>query len=462
MSEPSTNGLCRLTVRAPDKTLDLAVPANIPVADLLPVVLTHAGDQLEEAGLDHGGWILQRIGGEPLDVEETAASLDLRDGETLLLRPRTEALPAVRYDNLLEAVSATVRDLPHAWTPQVSQWLLRLLTAAALVGCMALLATSGAAAGDRTALATGAALLTLSGASAAARVLDDVAGGVLLGLFGAAFLVLCGLLLVGGHDSGHPARAAGAHLLAAGAAGSVGLVLATTVVAAYPVVFAAGAVVAMAAVGGGALMVALDVPFTRVAATVALAAVVFGSFVPGMSFSLAGLRLPPLPTNAEQLQEGIEPRSQADVRAGSAAVDHWMTGLYGAVGLVCGACLVGLSARPGVPGMLAATLLAALMALHARSLGTSWHRLAIALPAGLGMVLLVVETARRHGTDGQLVTAAGLLAAAALCATVSWTVPGRRLLPYWGRAGDLLQSVCALALLPTALWVLGVYHRLRG
>lgn len=62
MSEGSLNGLCRLTVRAPDKTLDLAVPADVPIADLLPVIAGHAGEDLSEHGLEHGGWVLQRLG----------------------------------------------------------------------------------------------------------------------------------------------------------------------------------------------------------------------------------------------------------------------------------------------------------------------------------------------------------------------------------------------------------------
>ncbi|MFE8950251.1 type VII secretion integral membrane protein EccD [Streptomyces sp. NPDC007856] len=460
MSESQVNGLCRLTVRAPDKTLDLTVPADIPIADLLPVIADHAGSHLAEEGLEHGGWALQRICGEPLDIEGTAASLELRDGETLLLRPQVETLPPVRYDSLLEAVSATVRDLPHPWTPQTSRWLLRLLTAAALIGCLVLLAASGAAPADRIALAAGAAMLALSGAGAAARILDDPPGGVLFAVLGAAFFALCGVLLVGGGQDGD--HGAGARLLAAGAAGSVGLVLASTAVAAYPAVFAAGGVFGGAAVLGGALMMALDVSFAQAAAAVALAAVVLGAFIPMMSFSLAGLRLPPLPTNPQQLQEGIEPRSEADVRVGGEAVDRWMTALYAAVGVVCAASLVVMAQRPRLPEVVAALLLALLLALHGRGLGTSWQRYALAVPAGLGTVLLVVEAALRHGGGGELLGAAVLLAAAALTAIVSWTVPGRRVLPHWGRAGDLLQSTAALALLPATLWVLDVYHRLRG
>ncbi|WEP00900.1 type VII secretion integral membrane protein EccD (plasmid) [Streptomyces sp. FXJ1.172] len=459
MSESPVNGLCRLTVRAPEKTLDLAVPSNIPIADLLPVIANHVGDNLAEEGLEHGGWALQRIGGEPLDIEGTAASLDLRDGETLLLRPQVAALPPVRYDSLVEAVSATVRDLPHAWTPKTSRWLLRLLTASALIGCLVLLTASGGAASDRVALSVGAALLTLSGAGAAARILDDAPGAVLLALLGAAYLALCGVLLVGGD---HSARGEGARLLAAGAAGTVGLVLASTAVAVYPAVFAASAVLGLAAVLGGALMLALDVSLPQAAAAVVLGAVVLGAFIPMMSFSLSGLRLPLLPTNPQQLQEGIEPRSEADISAGGAAVDQWMTALYAAVGVVCMACLAAMARRPHLPELVTALLLAVLLALHGRGLGTSWQRISLALPAGLGTVLLVVEAARRHGGGSALLGAAVLLALAAVTAVVSWTVPGRRVLPHWGRAGDLLQSAAALALLPSALWVLDIYHRLRA
>lgn len=463
MSESSMNGLCRLTVRAPEKTLDLAIPADVPIADLLPVIATHAGEDLAEQGLEHGGWSLQRIGGHPLDLEGTPASLELKEGETLLLRPRREELPPVRYDSLLEAVSAAVRALPHAWTPDVSRWVLRTLMGAALLGCLALLATSGGDASDRAVLAAGAALLALSGAGSAARVLDDRPGGVLLGLFGAAFLAVSGLLLTGGGRAGDgAARTVGAHLLAAGAAGAVGLVLATATVAGYPVVFAAAGVVSLAGVFGGCIMLGLDVSFGQAAAAVAAAVVLFGAFIPMMSFSLAGLRLPPLPTNPDQLQEGIEPRTESDVAAGAGAVDQWMTGLYGAVGLVCLICLAALAHRPGVAETITALLLAILLALHARNLGTSWQRIALALPAGLGTVLLAVELAHSHGTHGELLGTAALLAAAAGAGVVSWTVPGRRLLPYWGRAGDLLHSAAALALLPMTLWVLDVYQSLRG
>ncbi|MEU0949404.1 type VII secretion integral membrane protein EccD [Streptomyces canus] len=462
MSEGSVAGLCRLTIRAPDKVLDLAVPSDIPVADLLPVIVGYAGDDLDERGAEHGGWILQRVGEDPLDGESTAEGLQLRDGETLLLRLRTEALPPVRYDNLVDAVSTTIRDLPFAWTPAVSRWTLRIMATFALLSCLAVLALTGDPS-SRITLSLGAGLIVLAGAGAASRVLDDHPGGVLLGLLSAGFLSLSGVLLIGDPlATPRSHRLAGAELLAGSMAGAVGAVLGLVVVTVFAVVFAALAVVFSASALGGVLMLVLDAPFCDAAAGVAALVVIFGAFVPMMSFSLAGLRLPPLPTNAEQLQEGIEPHSSEDIAARARTTDHWMSGLYFAVGVVCCACLMGMARHADTPQMVTSGLLVSLLALHSRSMGTAWHRIALGVPAVLGVPLLVLEVADGHGPSGHLAAAAMLLLFAVLLAVISWTVPGRRLLPYWGRAGDLLQSATAIALLPAVLWALGLYQDLRA
>ncbi|MEU3186698.1 type VII secretion integral membrane protein EccD [Streptomyces sp. NPDC006923] len=462
MSEGSVAGLCRLTIRAPDKALDLAVPSDIPFSDLLPVIVSQAGDGLDEAGIEHGGWVLQRIGGEPLDGEGTPDSLELRDGEILLLRPGTEALPPVRYDNLVDAVSTTIRGLPFAWTATVSRWTLRLMMTGALLGCLAMLALPGDVA-SRGVLSAGAALLILAGAGAAARVLDDRPGGVLLGLVASGFLALCGVLVVGDPlSSPRTHREAGAQLLAGSAAGAIGAVLALTAVAAFAVVFTAAALLGLAGIVGGVLMLSLDTSFSNAAAGVAIAAVIFGAFVPMMSFSLSGLRLPPLPTNAEQLQEGIEPHSGDDIADRARATDHWMSGFYLAVGAICAVSMAGMARHPGAAQIVTSALLALLLVLHARNLGTSWQRLALTTPAALGLLTLVIAYATDRGQGARLPAAGVLLLVAALLAVMGWTVPGRRMLPHWGRAGDVLQSVTAVALFPTVLWTLGVYQALRA
>ena len=54
------------------------------------------------------------------------------------------------------------------------------------------------------------------------------------------------------------------------------------------------------------------------------------------------------------------------------------------------------------------------------------------------------------------------LLVAFLVVVASWTLPGRRVLPYWGRAGEIAHTLFAVALLPLSLWVAGLFGWLRG
>jgi type VII secretion integral membrane protein EccD len=119
MADSAAAGLCRLTVRAPEKVIDLAVPSDISVMDLLPTLVDHAGDGLAESGLEHGGWILQRLNGQRLEEESSLDSLGLKDGETVLLRPHTETIPEIRLDDLVDGIAGSMRDRPFGWTPVI-------------------------------------------------------------------------------------------------------------------------------------------------------------------------------------------------------------------------------------------------------------------------------------------------------------------------------------------------------
>ncbi len=459
MTQAPVGELCRLTVKAPEKVVDLAVPADVALADLLPVVVSHAGEDLEEAGIEHDGWVLQRMGGEPLDLEFTPASLNLLEGETLLLRPAGEALPPVRFDNIVDALSEVVGGLPHAWSPAFGRWVLRLSCTAALVVSIALTALPGDPS-SRAALLAGAALLSLALGSAAVRFMEDRTGGVVLGVLTTLALALLGAVLTSG--PAYEEAGLGHTLLAAGSTGAVGALIAYAALSSHPVVFAAVGTVHMSVVCAAAFMLLLDTTLFRASAAVCVLLVVFGAYVPALSFSLAGLRLPPLPTNARQLNEGTEPHTAEEVAERGRATEQWITGFLLATGIVCAGCLVALTADGGTPATVTSLLLILLLVLHSRNLGAAWQRLALVTPAVAGVLLLVPVHAMRSGRDAALTGALGLLVLAVCFCVLAWTLPGRRVIPHWGRAGDLLQSATAIALLPSACWVLGVYGRLRA
>ncbi|MEV5148198.1 type VII secretion integral membrane protein EccD [Streptomyces sp. NPDC052727] len=463
MTEKQTANLCRLTVRAPAKTIDLAVPADVPVADLLPTLISYGGVDLEEAGLEHEGWVLQRLGGPPLDPESTLDSLGMRDGEVLFLRARTDTLPEVHLDDLVDGISTALRQRPHGWSAEAGRRLLRGLSVAVLALGLVVLAVPGPPP-RLGALAAGlAGLLLVAGAASASRAVGDAGAGAALGLMVAPYFALAGWLLPGGALSGPDGDAVfGARLLAASAAAAGGAVLALAAVGLYAALFLGVAVIAMGGALGAVLILAGGLGPEQAASMVALAAVLFGGFVPSLSFRLAGMRMPPLPTNAQQLQEGIDPYPTNEVESRAILADGWMTAFYASAGLICLSCLAAMALRPGLPEVCTMMALSLLLLLHSRGIGNLWQRLALTAAGAWGGALLLLVAALGSGPGNRLLLAAGLLGLTASIAIASWTVPGRRLVPYWGRVAEVLHSAAALAMLPLTLWSMGVYGALRG
>ncbi|MEU5834899.1 type VII secretion integral membrane protein EccD [Streptomyces diacarni] len=463
MTDNQVAGLCRLTICAPAKSIDLAVPSDVPVVDLLPAVLGYSADNLAESGIDHGGWVLQRLGGEPMDEERTLDSYDLRDGETLYLRPRIDALPEVHLDDLVDGISTTMQDRPHGWSPRASARLLIGFAVTALLAGAVVLALPGGSTGLRALGAAAAGLLLIAGAGSASRAVGDAGAGAALGIMVGPYLALAGWLLPGGDMGGpHSHEVLGARLLAACAAGAGGAIVALAAVASFAALFLGLAVVMAFGTLAGALMVLTDLGPSNVASILALLAVLLGAFVPSLAFRMSGMRMPPLPTNADLLQEGIEPHPTSVVSARAVLADGWMSSLYGAVGAVCAVCLALLTHDGGLAEVITSVVLTLLLLLHGRGLGNVWQRLSLFAPGAGGLLMLVLFRAVTYSPDSRLLLVASLLAATAGIAIASWTVPGRRLVPYWGRAAEILHSATALALLPLALWVLGVYGALRG
>lgn len=449
-------GLCRLTVRGPETAFDLAVPGDVQLLDLLPTVVGYAGDDLYEDGLEHGGWVLQRLGEEPLDAENTPDALGLHDGDVVYLRPREEALPTVQFDDLVDSVASALRDRADSWRPDLSRKLLLASVLTLLATALVLLAMPGSTP-LRCAAAGVAALLLLLGAASASRAMADAVTGTALGAAALPFVALAGGLL--------PSAGAdllGARLLAGATAAIGASSLAVAVIGASAPFFLGTAVAAALVAEGGLIMVVFDQSLGRAAASIALTAVCLGAFAPAVAFRMSGLRLPPLPGNADQLQEGIEPYEATNVLTRSALANQYTTGVYLALGVVSAAALTGLLGGSGRTTYVLIAALSALFVLHGNRLGALWQRLAVTVPGMYGAVALVIRLGGQYSLDGRLLAFTALLLAACGLAVASWSLPGRRLLPHWAHAANLLQSLVAVSLIPLLLSEYGLYHYLRG
>jgi type VII secretion integral membrane protein EccD len=172
--------------------------------------------------------------------------------------------------------------------------------------------------------------------------------------------------------------------------------------------------------------------------------------------------MPALPSSASQLQEGIEPYAGSEVAERTELAGRWVTALFAATGTVAAAALIVLAERPDLPAVMTSLVLSLLLLLHSRGLVHIGQRLTLAVPGIWGLLLLARAWAVHSDTDGRPVVFAVLLAAAAGLVIAAWTVPGRRVLPYWGRAAELAHTGFAVALLPLSLWLAGLFGWLRG
>ncbi|WP_243422424.1 type VII secretion integral membrane protein EccD [Micromonospora globispora] len=131
-TKTATGGLSRITIVAPRTRMDLALPSDVPLADLLPTLLRYAGEDLADEGVRHGGWSLSRLGGQPLDGGRTAAQLGVRDGEVLYFNPRVSAAPEIVFDDVVDAVATATNQRPGTWQVGTTRAFAVLFAGAAL------------------------------------------------------------------------------------------------------------------------------------------------------------------------------------------------------------------------------------------------------------------------------------------------------------------------------------------
>jgi type VII secretion integral membrane protein EccD len=460
---PVSGEMCRLTICGPASRIELAVPVHVPLADLLPTFMEHLGPDLASAGFAHDGWVLQRLGEPPLAEDLGTAVLGLYDGDVLFLRPRADQLPPVDFDDLVDGVATGTAERRDRWRPATTRVFVLSLVGAVLALGMAVVPMSGTR--TLSALAAGVTgLVLLLGSAAASRAMGDRAAGILLASGAIGFTTIAGLSLPVGADRPLTASAlmSAQGLLAAGAWAATVAALARPAVGG---VLAGLTATAFAAVltGLGGLLVLLGVADRVGAAAIVLAATLaVGVAVPVIASRFAGLRIEPLPTNQTEFQEGIDPEPSRVVLERTARAHEYIGSLYLGLGAVATACLLILGTTPGISAPVLTAVASLLLILHGRDLLGIPARLAVFVPGVAGSAtLLIALTLDLPGRERPLV-AAGLLILAAVLLGVAHVLPGRRMLPHWGRIADLAHVGTAVAVIPLVLAVVGVYARARA
>jgi type VII secretion integral membrane protein EccD len=441
--------------------VDLALPEDVPLADLLPTILRYAGEDLADAGSPHGGWTLARLGAPPLDTSCTPTQLALHDGEQLHFRPYAEAAPEAVFDDVVDAIATANRSRPNRWTPQLSRVVaLSVALGAAVLGAVACAFIGPPQRpGALTALAIAAVLLVV--ALVLSRAVADARTGAPVGAAALPYAFVGGLLLLAGTRPLHLLTAP--HLLVAFVLTTVVAVLAALAVAEHIHLFAGAAATSTLGALGALLATATPASGAAAAGIVGAIALAATPLLPMLSFRLARLPMPAVPVDAQDLKDDAETVAGERVLELSQLADRYLTGLLLATAVVSiGAQLTLVLARDLGAALLSLLIAVALM-LRARVFAGTRQRLPL-LTAGLvGLALLALAgMTAGSGTAGPAAVLGGLLVAAAGSLGYGLAVAGRRVSPLWGRLLDIVEVAAVVAVVPLLLLVLGVVGYVRG
>ncbi|MGR6923844.1 type VII secretion integral membrane protein EccD [[Actinomadura] parvosata] len=450
--------LCHVTIVAPRRRVDLALPADIPLPHVLPGLLRAVGEGGGDAGSP--GWVLQRLGGAPFDLGQTLASLGVLDGELLYLRPRELALPPALYDDVADVVATGVKESTGKWESRHTK---AMGTGAAAV-LLALgapgLVLSGSEPLGVTVVAGLLALLLLGVSTALSRAVGDSAAGALIGYAALPYAFLAGLY---GLLSGSTLAGIGApHLLAALTCTALVATLGGTMVAGGVAGFLGTAIATVVGAVTAAVVMVFGVPAAGAAAMAVTLLISLSPLIPSLSFKIARVPLPTLPTNAEELRADNQRLDSEAVLARTAQASRYATGMVTGIALTALGALVYLVTAATWMAIAMAVVLSLVMLLRARVFHGVGQRLWL-LGVGLaGLVGVAVALSVGAGTVAAAAVVMGLLWVAMLVVGLGLWLPSGRLSPFWGRAGEIVDVILLIALFPLALGVLDVYTWIRG
>ncbi|HEU4421307.1 MAG TPA: type VII secretion integral membrane protein EccD [Pilimelia sp.] len=476
MTAPS--GLARVTISAPQRRVDVALPEHVPVAELLPEVLRHAGEGLADDGERHGGWLLRRTDGGSLAPAQGLFPQGVRDGEILYLVPAHAQWPELEFDDVVEAIAEGARRHGAAWTATATR-------AATVAGAGLLLAAGlfavlrGGPAWDVAHyVGLGVAVLLMIAGVVASRAYGDGLAGAALGGYALPYAFAGGALLVASGDPVGvlgPVRWLGAPQVLVGSVAMLLLaVLGAVGVSAGLRVFAAGITVGL--LGACAGLLGFFLP-AQGAAAILISVLVCGiGVLPLLAIRFGKLPMPPvtLPTGADgaagftaaaggsALDAARERPDRNQVNAAVARTEQLLTGMLIGHAVLCVAAAAVLVIAGGLAGRILVAVAAAALLLRSRLFVTTRQRIPLLLGGFGGFAALGAGIVWNADTGALLGVVVLGVVAALLVVVAGATYSQRPPSPYLGRTADLLDTVIVISVVPVACAVLGLYEQVRG
>ena len=434
--------LVRVSIVSEGRRLDVGVPAQVPLIELMPGFARSLG--VLDPTLAHGGYALHRADATVLDPSKSLGSQGVHDGELVtLVRGGLIAEPRI-YDDVVEAVIDATSGQHTEWTPRDSARTALAISLSFLALCAVLLLSSGQNFGVGAIIAGSGVVLLIATAAVLTRIGQPEAGHA-LGLAAAAFGAIAGYLAVPTDQIwGWPLAAAGLGALVVG-----GMALAFTQhgpeIHLIPIVF--GIVVGTTSIVAALLPPGDPAAFAIMVAVIATLA----NGLPWLALSSTRIRVISPQSDIEVFAPPV-PIDADDVRRRTLAGQRVLIALRIALGL---ATLIAtpLVAASGVTGALLCALAFAGMMFQSRQ---AYARVGVLVVMVLGAVGLtatgLVVSATQPDLRAVLLTI--LLIATALLVGLTLLSPRARL--RLARLADTLEVLILALLLPLGVITAGL------
>ncbi len=455
---PGTAPTCRVTVVTPFARVDVALPVQAILAELIPQLIRLAGAE-GQASAENPGWVLSRLGGAPFPLGLTVTAAAIRDGDVLYLNPRERQAAPLLFDDVIDAIASAAESRAGAWGPKSAYASALGAAAAVVVGATLLLLHSlwGTALAP---IGLGAlAALALLGGGALARAQGDADAGAVCAGAGVPAALLAGVAVVSPH-----VFALGAAPLAAGLGiGAVYGVLAILVVAARTPWFLCLTVSSALGALAAAAVLLTDVRPIAVAGIATALATALAAVAPMISLRLAKLPLPRVPADMDSFRADEKPTMGQAVLDQTSIAERLLTGLLGGLGLVVAGSVVVLLGQGGSSWQAAlAGTLGVVWLLRSRSYSGASARVVL---MGVGIAVLTALGVWLAANGNQVTTLAWvavLALAGVLCLGYANRVVRNRKSPYWSRFFDVTEFLGLMAIVPLVGMVSGLYDAIRG
>jgi type VII secretion integral membrane protein EccD len=456
---------CRLTVLTPGSRADVALPVDVPVADLVPMLMELLGEQG-----DPGRPVPWRLTGPTGGAPAPGATLDdigVLDGELLRLGPAAPPPPAPVFDDPVDALAALTAPSAAARRPGRPGGGMIVPAVAVPVGALLLAgATPTGYAWTAGALAGAAALAAIVWTALLGRRANGRDDDPPTSRAAALVPALCAVPLAAAAGwAALPGPPSAASLLAAAVAAGTAAALAQVAARAVVPTLVGAGVVAVLTAAAAVARLQFDVAVPVIAAVVAAAALCTGPVLPRVTLRLSGLPRPVVATDAAGLvaaDTGPDVLPPTELAARARLAQAQLAGLSGGFAVVAAtaAPLAATGGWAGWTGPALAAAVAAVLLLRARGFADptiARVHLSTGSAAGAALVGLGAVAA---GPAGRLGGALILLGAAGITiATAGATATGS---PVARRAVELVEGVLAAAVVPLALAAAGVFALVRG